>query len=641
MTTDTDDGRCPHCDEDEMDGARCQYCGFHLYDCEMPDCQWCEQYRAGKNPSKSAVTSTSPTDTDSSRGGNELARRLAAFVDAPDAKTLTIVKDGDALLINTWTADLRAQQFAALSPAQSEAGEREMREEVERDVALLGVLYTFLRECWKGTGRSFEEGSASNDYREWSERVHIRWNNARKTLKGSTPPTASEAATAPESDATATSERELQRYRHNARDTEYDLIGTAELQDAKGEGVEEGALLAIYRGDDGKLWARRHSEFGDGRFTRIDRALASAKPQAGDEPLEGCMSGWEAAPHAASADALDPATVEALLQKLGDGHEAKLLEYKNGGYGSGRLFDDFDDPGEVGFDAGWDAAKKAFASLSHPAPTNMQVAAHPIIREIMAEVEKATRKFPTWPTRIIEAGNVLSEEAGEVAKAILQCVYEPHKSGLGDVREEVVQTAAMCFRFLASMGRYDLSEGPQHHQDPLPKSDCLQCGNNPAAIELCDNCERTFISTITASSTTEVASMPPRAEDVREAEADCERLRAVLCAIVDAVNNEDSEAMTDAMDDARGELVVSALRVAKLNDARTMSLPASEPDAQGERAELVELEEAAIDLWEQSPDIAAIDPRVRADWSEVSERSRIYWRGKALTAALLAKEQSK
>lgn len=27
-----DDGRCPECGEDEMDGARCYYCGFHLQD---------------------------------------------------------------------------------------------------------------------------------------------------------------------------------------------------------------------------------------------------------------------------------------------------------------------------------------------------------------------------------------------------------------------------------------------------------------------------------------------------------------------------------------------------------------------------------------------------------------------------------
>lgn len=67
---------------------------------------------------------------------------------------------------------------------------------------------------------------------------------------------------------------EALRYRHKARGTEYDLVGTAELQDATGNGVPEGALLAIYRGDDGKLWARRHSEFGDGRFERIS-ALAA------------------------------------------------------------------------------------------------------------------------------------------------------------------------------------------------------------------------------------------------------------------------------------------------------------------------------------------------------------------------------
>jgi hypothetical protein len=70
----------------------------------------------------------------------------------------------------------------------------------------------------------------------------------------------------------------LERYRHKARGTEYDLIGTAELQDASGQRVEEGALLAIYRGDDGKLWARRCAEFGDGRFERLP--LASASPTA-------------------------------------------------------------------------------------------------------------------------------------------------------------------------------------------------------------------------------------------------------------------------------------------------------------------------------------------------------------------------
>lgn len=39
-------GRCPNCGEDEMDGARCYYCGHHEYDCEMPDCERCARPQA-------------------------------------------------------------------------------------------------------------------------------------------------------------------------------------------------------------------------------------------------------------------------------------------------------------------------------------------------------------------------------------------------------------------------------------------------------------------------------------------------------------------------------------------------------------------------------------------------------------------
>lgn len=35
------DGRCPECGEDEMDGGRCYYCGFHDYNCGLNDCPRC------------------------------------------------------------------------------------------------------------------------------------------------------------------------------------------------------------------------------------------------------------------------------------------------------------------------------------------------------------------------------------------------------------------------------------------------------------------------------------------------------------------------------------------------------------------------------------------------------------------------
>ena len=87
-----------------------------------------------------------------------------------------------------------------------------------------------------------------------------------------------------------------------------------------------------------------------------------------------------------------------------------------------------------------------------------------VLQQIADEVEKASSKFPTWPDDIIHAGNVVAEEAGELAKAILQSVYEPHKASIDDVREEAIQTGAMAVRFLMSLHRYDLRHSTQHSQ---------------------------------------------------------------------------------------------------------------------------------------------------------------------------------
>jgi hypothetical protein len=87
------------------------------------------------------------------------------------------------------------------------------------------------------------------------------------------------------------------------------------------------------------------------------------------------------------------------------------------------------------------------------------------IGAVLAEVERATAKFPTWPTDPLHALAVLGEEFGELTKAVLQSVYEPHKVGPDDVREEAIQTAAMALRFLMSLGRYELITSDQHLQD--------------------------------------------------------------------------------------------------------------------------------------------------------------------------------
>lgn len=60
---------------------------------------------------------------------------------------------------------------------------------------------------------------------------------------------------------------EQPRWRHLKRGTTYTEIGRAELQSAIF--VREGAILVIYQGEDGKIWARWQGEFEDGRFQRL------------------------------------------------------------------------------------------------------------------------------------------------------------------------------------------------------------------------------------------------------------------------------------------------------------------------------------------------------------------------------------
>jgi len=87
-----------------------------------------------------------------------------------------------------------------------------------------------------------------------------------------------------------------------------------------------------------------------------------------------------------------------------------------------------------------------------------------ILPAVMAEIETATAKFPTWPTDPLHAIGVLGEEFGELTKAVMQATYEPHKSTTGDVRTEAIQTAAMALRFVASLDHYAFAGSAQHRQ---------------------------------------------------------------------------------------------------------------------------------------------------------------------------------
>jgi hypothetical protein len=84
---------------------------------------------------------------------------------------------------------------------------------------------------------------------------------------------------------------------------------------------------------------------------------------------------------------------------------------------------------------------------------------------VLHEIEKAVAKFPTWPTDPLHAIAVLGEEYGELNKAVLQFVYEPHKTSAKEIYMEAIQTAAMAIRFLQSIDEYQFHRCEQHRQE--------------------------------------------------------------------------------------------------------------------------------------------------------------------------------
>jgi hypothetical protein len=100
-----------------------------------------------------------------------------------------------------------------------------------------------------------------------------------------------------------------------------------------------------------------------------------------------------------------------------------------------------------------------------PSPQRPMVMLTEEVQAVLSEVERATRKFPTWPTDPLHALAVLGEEFGELTKDMLQLTYEPHKTSAEAVRAEAIQTAAMALRLVMSLERYEYARSPQHSQD--------------------------------------------------------------------------------------------------------------------------------------------------------------------------------
>lgn len=116
--------------------------------------------------------------------------------------------------------------------------------------------------------------------------------------------------------------------------------------------------------------------------------------------------------------------------------------------------------------AGWDHRQWKLDQESCPVPVAV---GERLPNCVATELAAAKAKHPLWPTDPLHAVAIVSEEAGELARAVLQVSYEPGKATMADVAKEAIQTAAVALRFIESLDRYIYADGlNMHSQDAIP-----------------------------------------------------------------------------------------------------------------------------------------------------------------------------
>ena len=88
-------------------------------------------------------------------------------------------------------------------------------------------------------------------------------------------------------------------------------------------------------------------------------------------------------------------------------------------------------------------------------PMRAMTALEACLEAVKAEVERAQKLHPAWPSDPLHALAILGEEFGELTRAMVQLTYEREKvSSPAGVAEEALQTAAMALRLLLHLNDY-------------------------------------------------------------------------------------------------------------------------------------------------------------------------------------------
>jgi hypothetical protein len=76
-----------------------------------------------------------------------------------------------------------------------------------------------------------------------------------------------------------------------------------------------------------------------------------------------------------------------------------------------------------------------------------------LINDIFEELKRAEKIHPSWPTDNIHAVGIIVEEVGEAMREAIdyELAGSTHPEAYKNLRKELIQSTAMCFRALIAM----------------------------------------------------------------------------------------------------------------------------------------------------------------------------------------------
>jgi NTP pyrophosphatase (non-canonical NTP hydrolase) len=74
-----------------------------------------------------------------------------------------------------------------------------------------------------------------------------------------------------------------------------------------------------------------------------------------------------------------------------------------------------------------------------------------ILSAISCELIRAEDKWPDWPANQFHQACILAEESGEAVRAVNEYYNNPTDENCNDIKNELIQTAAMCVRMIKNL----------------------------------------------------------------------------------------------------------------------------------------------------------------------------------------------